>query len=93
MVAVRPEAGCAPLVVRTPKDDWDRDNTLSQNFSFAVHVLQKEVERFKPLLEAAYDLIPLIARKNLRQQVTEPRIMVISGREFEHDSQFSQSRV
>jgi hypothetical protein len=93
MIAGGPEAGCAPLVVRTPKDDWDGDNALSQNFSLAVHVLQKEAKRFKPLLEAAYDLIPFIARKNLRQQVTEPRIVVISGREFEYDPQLSQSRV
>jgi hypothetical protein len=93
MVAARPEAGRAPLIVRTPKDDWDRDNTLSQNFSFPVHVLQKEVERFKPLLEATYDLIPFIARKNLRQEITEPCIMVILGRDFEHDAQFSQRRV
>ena len=68
-------------------------STLSQNFPFSIHVLQKQVERLKPLLEAADDLIPFVARKNLRQQVAEPCVMVIAGRYFERDPKLSQRGV
>ena len=66
MSSGRTETRRAPLIIRTPKDYWNGDRTLSQNFSFSIHVLQKEVERLKPLLEAADDLIPFVARENLR---------------------------
>jgi hypothetical protein len=93
MAAGRAEAGCAPLIVRTSKDHRDWDGTLSQNLSFAVDVRQKEVECFEPLLEAAHDLVPFLAREYLRQQVTEPSVMMIAGRNFEGDSQFAQGRI
>src|SRR5438876_6130604 len=93
MTAGRLEPDRASLVVRAPQDDRDRNNTLPKNFSFPVHVLQKELERFKPLLETAHDLVPFFARKDLRQEVTEPRVMVIARGHFERDSQFSHRRI
>src|SRR5262249_40533596 len=93
MAPSRPQAGRASLEVRASQNSRDRDKALSQNFSVAVHVFQKDVECAKPLLEAANNLPPFIARENLRQQVTEPRIMMIPGRKLERDAQFSQRRI
>ena len=77
--------------VRTSEDKRNWENASPQNLSFAIDIRQKSIKRPNPLLEPAYNLIPLVTCKNLRQQIAEPGIAMIVGREFKCNSQFPES--
>src|SRR5580704_11511449 len=83
----------ASLVIRTPENSRDRNHSLPQNFSLAVHIRQEHVECADPLFKTARDLIPFIVCKNLRQQIAEPGVVVFAGRQLERDPKFSKCRV
>jgi hypothetical protein len=87
------KTGCASLVARTSENSLNRNDSLPQNFSWAVYVRQEHVERAQPLLKPTLNLVPFIAGENLWQQIAEPGVVMFARRDFERDSKFAQRRV
>ena len=81
-----------PLEVRAAEHKRNWKYAQPQNLSLSVDICQKHIERAYPLIEPAYDLIPLVTGEYLRQQIAEPGIAMIAVWNFKRDPQLPESR-
>jgi hypothetical protein len=81
----------ASLKLRAAKNERYGQDAFPENFSFAVNVLQKELECLYPLLKSARNLLPFFWKKKVRQQIREPGICPVSLKASKGDAELPQT--